>query len=80
MLSQTDETNIIRLDKNETLATELETTTRSITRSVLALENKDVIRKTDHRGGRTYMLNPNYFYTGTTTSQLQSTYNLLTQK
>ncbi len=77
LLSQTDETNTVRLDKNEVLAIELDTTIRSITRSIIKLENCNLIKKTNHKGGRTFMINPDYFYASKTPFVLLSVYDQL---
>lgn len=77
LLSDADDTNSVRLEKNEVLAYELNTTIRSITRAIAKLEKSNLIRKTNHRGGRTYMINPDYFYNDKTQFALLVVYDAL---
>lgn len=77
LLSDADDTNSVRLEKNEVLAYELNTTIRSITRAIAKLEKSNLIRKTNHRGGRTYMINPDYFYNDKTPFALLVVYDAL---
>lgn len=77
LLSDADDTNSVRLEKNEVLAYELNTTIRSITRAIAKLEKSNLIRKTNHRGGRTYMINPDYFYNDKTPFGLLIVYDAL---
>ena len=77
LLQDADDTNSVRLEKNEVLAYELNTTIRSITRAIAKLEKSNLIRKTNHRGGRTYMINPDYFYNDKTPFGLLIVYDAL---
>ena len=77
LLSDADDTNSVRLEKNEVLAYELNTTIRSITRAIAKLEKSNLIRKTNHRGGRTDMINPDYFYNDKTPFGLLIVYDAL---
>ena len=77
LVSDADDTNLIRLEKNEVLAYDLNTTIRSITRAITKFETSDLIRKTNHRGGRTYMINPDYWYNSKTPFVLLAVYDTL---
>jgi predicted transcriptional regulator len=77
LLSEADDTNTIRLENNEVLASKLETTTRSITRAITNLVTYNLIKSTKNRGGRTYMINPDYFYNSKTPFILMAIYDSL---
>jgi|GEM_PF-3209323 len=77
LLSDADDTNLIRLEKNEVLAYDLNTTIRSITRAIAKFETSNLMRKTNHRGGRTYMINPDYWYNSKTPFVLLAVYDTL---
>lgn len=77
LLSQADEMNLVRLNKNEAIAKELNSTIRSVTRSVIKLQNCNFIKKTNYKGGRIFMINPDYFYIGKSHHTLSSIYEQL---